>query len=431
MKLKAISIVALILAGLLTVFSVVSNMINVQNEYNSYLAKARRNAEREIPYTAVSNYKSAFAIRCDDEAVFREYLEQTKILGTDFYREAALEYVQYFPESAAAHEELVSFYYSVGNYKSVIESATAANELGIATEKVRDLYLECFYMTEKIKDGVTEAQSFLGSYARVKVGELYGYIKASGTFLLAPFYQEASPFMNGSAAVYDGTEWYMINTQGYKVAKPTGELDAMSFLTGGFVRVEKGGKYAYMTSALTVPEKLPFDYASVFKNGVAAVQKGGKWALINAGGEYITELIYDDILLDEFDSCINGGVIFAKFNGKYIMIDAEGNQIGSQTFDDAYPFAAAAPAAVCVGGKWGFVDTEGNMVIEPQYEAAKSFNAGLGAVCVDGKWGYVNSGNTIRIEPQYQDCLPFAGSGIAAVKENDVWGYIQLLGYEQ
>lgn len=430
MKLKSISIVALLLAGVITVISVVSGMVATQNQYDSYIAKARKNAEREIPYTAVSNYRSAFTVKCEDEAVFQEYLAQAKILGEDFYRVAVDEYVTFFPESPQAYEERCTFFYTMGSYKTVVETATEANQLGLATEKVRDMYLECFYMTDKIRDGLSSAQSFLGSYARVEVEGLYGYIKNSGTFLLAPFYQEASPFMSGSAAVYDGTEWYMINTQGYKVAKPTGELDSMSFLTGGFVRVEKDGKYAYMTSALTVPEKLPFDYASVFKNGVAAVRKDGKWALINTGGEYITELIYEDILLDEFDSCINGGVIFAKFNGKYIMLDAEGNQIGSQTFDDAYPFAAAAPAAVCIGGKWGFVDTEGNMVVEPQYEAAKSFNVGLGAVCVDGKWGYINSGNTIRIEPQYQDCLPFASCGIAAVKENDVWGYIQLLGYE-
>ena len=82
-----------------------------------------------------------------------------------------------------------------------------------------------------------------------------------------------------------------------------------------------------------------------------------------------------------------------------------------------------------MNGKWGFVDSTGQMTIEPQYDAAKSFNIGLGAICVDGKWGYINSNGTVRIQCQFEDCLPFADNGIAAVKENGIWSYVQLLSY--
>ena len=44
-------------------------------------------------------------------------------------------------------------------------------------------------------------------------------------------------------------------------------------------------------------------------------------------------------------------------------------------------------AAVCIDGKWGFVDTDENIVIEPQFSGAKDFNEkGSCFVCVGNKW---------------------------------------------
>jgi hypothetical protein len=64
------------------------------------------------------------------------------------------------------------------------------------------------------------------------------------------------------------------------------------------------------------------------------------------------------------------------------------------------------------GDKWGFINTEGIVVIEPQYEDAKSFSNGLAAVQVDGKWGYINAENKLVIRNQFvfADYMTQAGS---------------------
>jgi hypothetical protein len=222
----------------------------------------------------------------------------------------------------------------------------------------------------------------------------------------------------------------MINTLGFTVARPDKAVDSMSLMINDKIAVSVSGKYGYTNAGLVIPETLPYDYASTFKNGVAAVKKGDKWALINAEEKQITEYIFEDIVLDEFDTCLNNGVVFAKKDGAYYMVDAKGNKIVDKKFEKVYPFAANEPAAVCVDGKWGFVDATGNMVIEPQYDDAKSFSLGLGAVCVDEKWGYINTEGEIRIAMTFEDCLPFAANGIAAVKLNNKWHYRQLLPYD-
>lgn len=429
MKVKLISIVAIILAGVIVAITTITSTLSKNNEYKSYLASARANAENQVPYTACQKYKQAFEIKCEDEKIYKEYLEQAKLLGESFYDTAVKNYITYFPESPTAYEELCTFYYTSKNYKSVISTATTAKDLGIATEKVRDYYLECFYMYKYIKTGFEEATSFLGSYAMVKQNGLYGYITDTGGYQIIPSFKDANVLLGTSTAVNDGKEWYMINAGGYKVARPSQAVEDLSYVSNGKIRVAQKGKYGFTNSAFSISESLPYDYASNFKNGVAAVKKDNKWALIDGNEKQITDYVFEDILLDEYETCINNGVIFAKKDGKYYMVNEKGSKISKQGFDNAYPFVSSEPAAVCIDKKWGFVDSSGKIVIEPKFTEAKSFSNGLAPVSKDGMWGYINTKGEYRIESKFTDCLPFTTNGVAAVKENDVWNYIKLLAY--
>lgn len=53
--------------------------------------------------------------------------------------------------------------------------------------------------------------------------------------------------------------------------------------------------------------------------------------------------------------------------------------------------------------KWGFVNEEGKIVIEPQYDNAKSFSYGLAAVYSKGKWGFIDKNNEVVIDYQFKD----------------------------
>lgn len=433
MKIKIIAIITFILAGILVTISFTTQDSKGEDEYQYYLAVARDNAERNIPYTSSVNYKAALAMKNEDESIYREYLEQLRLLNDGQYESALKAYINLFPESMQSYEDLCTYYYEEENYKKVIDAALKAREANLATDKVKELYLECAFMYRIIRSELQEAQSFLGEVALIKQKDLYGYAESTGYVYLLPSFEDASFMMSGAASVIVDGEWCMINKKGYIVARPSKKVDYMSTLAGGLSRVCVDGKYGFVNNTLQVPDTLPYDNASNFKNGVAAVCKDGKWALISSDGSYITECIYEDILLDEFDTCINNGVIFVKSNSKYYMVNALGEKISETAFDDACPFVGDYPAAVCVNGKWGFVDATGAYVIEPEYDGAKSFNIGLGAVLVDGKWGYITTGKEFRIQPTFYDCKPFSANGITAVKETEdgMWEYIKLLAYDK
>ena len=66
------------------------------------------------------------------------------------------------------------------------------------------------------------------------------------------------------------------------------------------------------------------------------------------------------------------------------------------------------------GGKYGYIDTEGNILIEPIYEDARPFFEGLAAVRLHSEYGYIDNNGQTVIPFQFADALDFH-DGKAAV----------------
>jgi len=80
------------------------------------------------------------------------------------------------------------------------------------------------------------------------------------------------------------------------------------------------------------------------------------------------------------------------------------------------------------GGKWGYIDNMGKMIIEPQYLMGSRFTDDL-AMVVDAKKkvGYINHEGKFAIEPKYDGGGPFS-EGFAAIYLNKKAGLIDKSG---
>ena len=58
-------------------------------------------------------------------------------------------------------------------------------------------------------------------------------------------------------------------------------------------------------------------------------------------------------------------------------------------------------ARVVIGDKWGYINQEGEIVINPQFDFASFFSEGLARVVIGGKNGYINQEGEIVINPQF------------------------------
>jgi len=84
-------------------------------------------------------------------------------------------------------------------------------------------------------------------------------------------------------------------------------------------------------------------------------------------------------------------------------------------------------ALVKKDGKYGFLNTDGKLVVPIQFEDAYSFHDALAPVKLDGKWGYINLTGKTVIPHQFEEAVWF-WEGLGAVKKGDFWGFIDKTG---
>jgi|GEM_PF-710785 len=79
------------------------------------------------------------------------------------------------------------------------------------------------------------------------------------------------------------------------------------------------------------------------------------------------------------------------------------------------------------GYKYGYADKSGKIVIPFEYSMARNFTEGLAAVKKDGKWGYIDKTGKVVIPFIYDEALIFS-EGLAPVATGMLWGYIDKTG---
>ncbi len=79
--------------------------------------------------------------------------------------------------------------------------------------------------------------------------------------------------------------------------------------------------------------------------------------------------------------------------------------------------------------KWGFIDINGSVKVEPQYDDLKDYVNGRSAANLAGRWGYLNENGNKIIEFKYKQAYDFSEDGYALVQDfNNNWLVIDLGG---
>ncbi len=91
--------------------------------------------------------------------------------------------------------------------------------------------------------------------------------------------------------------------------------------------------------------------------------------------------------------------------------------------------AQVVPFYSSSNNKYGYLDSRGKVIIEPEYDLAYPLQEGMAAVKLNGKYGYINEKGMEIIPPKYDNTWKFIG-GYAAVKLGDRYGFINKKGEE-
>lgn len=63
---------------------------------------------------------------------------------------------------------------------------------------------------------------------------------------------------------------------------------------------------------------------------------------------------------------------------------------------------------IAQGGKYGYIDTTGKLVINPQFDNAGDFHNGLATIGLGGRYGYIDTTGKIAINPQFDYASNFS-----------------------
>ncbi len=167
----------------------------------------------------------------------------------------------------------------------------------------------------------------------------YTFIDTTGNVVFNTWFDDVSPFHNGTAAVKIDSLWGVIDKSGNLIIPP--KYLRIWSKSDGFFRVFDGKNYSYINDNELNIFKNSYIVAEDFRQGFAAVKFGEfDYGFIDTLGN----------IAFKFDNC---------------------NGIGS--FNSGL-------ARVQIGEKWGYINTKGDFLIKPQYDYAIDFRDGFALV---------------------------------------------------
>lgn len=280
-------------------------------------------------------------------------------------------------------------------------------------------------------------------YARVEVGNKWGVINEKGDFVVQPKFDAANiwPDANSNklAAVKINGKWQWINSRGDITY--LGDFDWIEpFDINGLAKVHKSDwlgspKIGLMNIKGELIFTPQFDAVNSFVNGIAVVQVGSKFGYIDTFGRVVIKPQFE-LPGQEFDKNGIAKVYLVKHGDKVTDITLEAgfmNKAGEwiirpNQFGEVHEFNSHGLALAYKGGKFGFVDTSGQLVIG-WFDGAGDFSPnGLAAAKKDGKYGYIDLKGIFVISPQFEEAMAFGVNNLAGAKKNGRWGYIDTQG---
>ena len=324
--------------------------------------------------------------------------------------------------SADVFDEAANFY--LGNAK--YSEAYTILKNGIAKtgdEGLKALYENCRYEYNIAYNFYEDVSAIFGTTIGVKQDGLWGLASSDGSLLVPCEYDKISTFSDGRAIALKDGEITAIDGSNNRLVLFKGEASDFGNYADGRVALltDEGWKRATGDFQMGT---MAFEQIGTHSNGHAAAKQGGKWGVVDISAEWAIPAEHDGVAMDELGRSYAQGAAFVKDGGQYRLF-VDGAQVGG-AYDDAKPFGDEGFAAVRHGGKWGFIDTSGELRIGYRFDDALSFGQHLAAVRIGNFWKYISLSGEIAIDAEFLQAKSFA-NGSAPVLTERGWQFITLV----
>lgn len=256
--------------------------------------------------------------------------------------------------------------------------------------------------------------------------QFYGYINAKGEYLIEPKYKDATIFFDDIAWVVEPDSCLKaINKEGEKLFTLP-QAEGVLVYTDGVASFKNGEeKWGYIDKKGTVISEPKYEELVFFQNGKASVRtENGVMVIDKKGNILIKEGEYDEIILPDEDLPF----YIIKKGDKYGVID-ENNKLYINPQYDYMMFDSDERYAFIVDKKGGWCDKNGKVIIKAKYKGGRLFNKNELTTYYSSnkKYGYMDKNGKTVIMAKYEEATAF-NEGRACVKKDGKWGIINIKG---
>ncbi len=430
---KSLVVILLVVLMVFGAFSLLlTDEEDVLAEYDAAIVLAEDYMKRGLYQLAIMEYNKAIAVNDSEslrdsvlDAYEKRYAESTKIL--DAYISAANEATLAFPTNEKYYTVLAMAHCRNDDYRAAYKSLLNAKINGVNSEDFNKFFNLIKYSFEIEYGGFSEFLPCVSGFYAVSNSENWAFMDENGSLQTQLQYQVLSRVGEEGIRVLCLDDNILEDSEEIVRGKLSFVPEEAGVYSEGYITLKKDNLFGYYDS-LGDYKFGKFIAASSFNNGRAAVSaQEGVWHFIETTGEKVDQTTYQDVKINLDGSYIKNGIFLAKTNGKYKIFDISGNRMGSFECDDVDVVTDDGLMAYELNGKWGFVNTAGEVIIQNRFDNAKSFSNGLAAVCVDGKWGFIDSTGQIVIECQFFDADYFNGEMNCLVQVySEIWQLLKL-----
>ncbi len=393
-------------------------------QYNNYINNAVEYDKLGLYQKSIMEYDNALSIYNTEQIlkkeikVYRErYAEDTEIMQE--YINTLNEAINVYPENADFVLELAQLYMDVGEEKGAYDILNKSVKRGVTSSGIEKLMFEIEYSYTFGWSTYEDVTDFYNGYYEVYDGNDWIYIDLDGEDIKNGQFEYAGKVGNtGVYLVKKNGIYQSIDKDKIVQGKYGSKVEESGIYSDNLIPLKINGVYAYY-DILGNKQFGDYEMAGSFNNGQAAVMQDGKWFIIDNSGNRVSEDTFEDIILQADNTHLWNGIMTVKKNGVYSLFDGE-KMTGS--YEDVDIVTDDGLIAVCVGGMWGYVNLQGDVIIEPQFAMAKSFSNGLAAVYDGDGWGFIDETADIVIACEYVDTGYFNSHNNCMVKlAEDNW----------
>ena len=210
----------------------------------------------------------------------------------------------------------------------------------------------------------------------------------------------------------EATGYGLINRDGKYILEPI--IDSLSYLSDNHFYAHDGNQHMLIKAQTNNADIKYSSYHRIAcENGVLL--------------EYIHDKLRrvmknDGILLD-----IVGMTAVNKVNSTHYLITFRDDKVGLLNPRGTWDVRPAANIqglqpgnqglfGARINGKYGYVDADGRIVIEPQFEEVRKFSEGVAGIKRDNLWGFIGLNGEVLIAPQFEEVGDFF-RGLSIVKQ--------------